>query len=123
MVIKDYRNKSVLGGIAAVGVLGSMLSAFFIIWFGGSLFVSQSPLLHKHAILITLLPEDRYEAPDPIRYRSPPRKPKSTFVEVDKRRVSCVSIRPTIPKNNSGLLSFVSDVLIDLDVVAEQHPF
>ena len=36
-VIQDYRNKSILGGIAALGGLGAFLSIFFVIWFGNSL--------------------------------------------------------------------------------------
>jgi hypothetical protein len=36
-VIQDYRSKSIMGGIAAVGGLGSFLSVLFLIWFGNSL--------------------------------------------------------------------------------------
>ena len=36
-VIQDYRSKSILGGIASVGGLGSSLSLFFALCFGNSL--------------------------------------------------------------------------------------
>jgi hypothetical protein len=36
-VIQDYRSKSILGGLAAIGGLGSTLSLFFAVCFGNSL--------------------------------------------------------------------------------------
>ncbi|KAJ2913764.1 hypothetical protein MD484_g6653, partial [Candolleomyces efflorescens] len=105
-VIQDYRNKSVLGGIAAVGGLGSFLSIFFVVWFGGSLFgiIFRTKPLTPFGIVHHL---ENQKA----------RLATSTNEKYHALRSDLQSL-----KDNPGLLSFVFDALIDLDVVAEEHP-
>ncbi|KAJ2931019.1 hypothetical protein H1R20_g6097, partial [Candolleomyces eurysporus] len=105
-VIQDYRNKSILGGIAALGGLGAFLSIFFVIWFGNSLLG--------------------------IVYRTKPLTPFGIFhhLENQKARLSTSTnekygaLRSDLQslKENPGLLTFIFDTLIDLDIVAEEHP-
>lgn len=128
-VIQDYRNKSILGGIAAVGGLGSFLSVFFVIWFGGSLFgiifrkSFVSELQHKKDMAndSCWLPEGTKPlTPFGIFHHLENQKDRLSTSTNEKYR----SLRSDLQslKESPGLLSFVFDALIDLDIVAEEPP-
>ncbi|KAJ2931024.1 hypothetical protein H1R20_g6098, partial [Candolleomyces eurysporus] len=106
IVIQDYRNKSTLGGIATVGGLGSFFSIVFVVCFGNSLLG--------------------------IIYRTKPLTPFGIFHQLESQRAQIshstiekyTSLRSDLQslKDNPGLLAFVLDTLVDLDVVIEEHP-
>ncbi|RXW15444.1 hypothetical protein EST38_g10419 [Candolleomyces aberdarensis] len=105
-VIQDYRNKSILAGIAAVGGLGSFLSVLFAVWFGNSLLG--------------------------IVYRTKPLTPFGAFHYLDNQKARLITstnenygaLRSDLQslKDNPGLLTFIFDTLIDVDIVAEENP-
>ncbi|RXW14965.1 hypothetical protein EST38_g10892 [Candolleomyces aberdarensis] len=105
-VIQDYRNKSILGGIATVGGVGSFFSIVFVVCFG-------NPLLG-------------------IIYRTKPFTPFGKFHQLESQRAQIShstiekykGLRSDLQslKDNLGLLVLMLDTLVDLDVVAEEHP-
>jgi hypothetical protein len=128
-VIQDYRDKSILGGIAAVGGLGSFLSVFFVIWFGGSLF---GIIFRKSFVSELQHKKDMANDSSWLREGTKPLTPFGIFhhLENQKARLSTSTnekyraLRSDLQslKENPGLLSFVFDALIDLDIIAEEHP-
>jgi hypothetical protein len=107
-IIQDYRTKSVIGGFAQVGGLGSILSIGFVILFGNSLLgIMYCKSVSCGCILACLfahegaaqLHNSRLEITDPIRHPSQSAILESKTLGIDGGEVPQSSIGLTVARS------------------------
>ncbi|RXW14617.1 hypothetical protein EST38_g11240 [Candolleomyces aberdarensis] len=105
-VKQEYRTKSTLSGFAEVGGLGSFLSIFLVILFGNTLLgtVYRTKPLTPFGLVHHL------------------GKPRESVFRSSEDHYGALRSDLQLLKDNPGLLKFMLDTLIDLDVIAEEPP-
>ncbi|KAJ3542700.1 hypothetical protein NMY22_g3419 [Coprinellus aureogranulatus] len=118
-VIEDYRDASVLAGIATAGGLGSFLSTLLIILLGTSLMsaISGMPTIPHNMIdaLTTWKPGAKPYSPFGILHSIPVLQTKL----VDECYTNYPAIKDDLKRQeeNPGVLSYLLDTLIDMDAL------
>ncbi|RXW22826.1 hypothetical protein EST38_g3006 [Candolleomyces aberdarensis] len=106
LILQDYRTKSILGGFAEVGGLGSFLSVIFVVLFGNTLL----GIAHRIKPLTPFGVLHQLDTPRERLFRSSTEQYRDLRADIQSL------------KESPGLMKFVLDTLIDLDVIAEEPP-